>query len=140
MAINHETFRAPEFMLDPALEQEQRIALEGLQLLLQSDPEALEEAVRLFFDAPEALGRVMTFIKQRPDGVKILEVVDTVLGTKLDMEVDFDPMTEAVVAEDPSYRIAVQRFQATGQEVERSVFRRRRFGIAISRARAARAA
>lgn len=140
MTIDHETFRAPELMLDPALEEEQRIALEGLQSVLHTDPELLEEAVRLFFDAPEAVGRVMAFVRQRADGVKILEVVDTVLGTKLDMEVDFDPETEAAVTEDPTYRIAIQRFQATGQEVERSAFRRRRFGIAIGRARAARAA
>lgn len=139
MAIEFEkTTGAPEFDLGAVYDDAEREALMDLQVFMRQSPEAVEGAIGLYFEAPDALRALLVYLNAYPtEGLRTLGVVHTVLSNKIDIEAEFDPATEAAVSEDAVFKNAVARFRTTKDEADRNWFRRRRFKIALDRAKAA---
>lgn len=130
-----EGIHPPEFLIDEYVGDAERSALEEFQVVIQTKPETAQGALDLCFDAPEAVKRILKFMHTHPEeGLRILGLVNVIVDQRLDIDVAFDPDTEAAIEADDAYKVAVDKFRRTKSEEDRTWFRRRRFGIAIRRA------
>ena len=125
-------------IVSPELQGEDLAAVETIRTGIEATPDFVEETIDLYSEDPEAVGRVLDFLYEHPEGAGTLQAWRRIVREKLETDVEFDPETERIIEEDPYFRSVKKDFDHASKDDHEKFaqkLRARRWKIFINRSR-----